>query len=1573
MRNRVFSWIALLSLAFSVTVVGYTHAIGACTPSNTLCVEANFNTVLANTWMQINSTVLNITTEHQNITVFFITGLAHGEITWHPDVRGREEFKDRLPFVVNGSEIEAGFLIFNHDDAEDFITEPVNVTFEVLVLAGNEVRTLKPTLTLLPKPDHTPPFMTRSAALTAYEDHTYYIHEGHITFEDDFEDDPKNIRFVLHTGSQSALGASVYVDPLWYESYDEEYTGQFTMQNLIDRQVRYTYRQELGPFAKQDYFVYNVSDRSNNTAVHVFNITLLPRDDQYPVVNAVNPVVCHEGGRAYVNLSHIDMYDIDTIATRVTVVFYSSLNHGRLDMQGHSSLTLDLLNQSVVEYIHDSSETLSDEIRFRVTDGSRYTDYYSLPFTIIPVDDTAPEVDVNNFEVNEGGTFILTPQQFNASDLDTNSSSVFLSLTRPLQNAIIEGRWPNGSSFAPVSMQDIVNGRAVFVHDNSETSFVNVYLSFIDAAGNESPERVATVTILPVDDEPPTLLAQRNVTVLEGGRVAISSLELAIVDVDSNSTDVSVVVNTAPSLGNLVWKGTNETLTAFSIANLTSGAVWYEHGDTETRHDSFSITATDAHNNSASLIIHVDVTVVDDHPPVLDWVQNGTLPEGGSLDLSTVLSVSDPDTVERLVRFDVRTTPFTGAIKVDGSIDYTFTLEQLNNNLVTYVHNGNESFADSFSLLTTDAQGAQLPLISIWLTVTPVDDLPPSITQNVTIHVVESACTPLTGTVVVADGDTTSDALLVNVTTAPSRASLVYTNSTCGNRVVVSSTTGSVISYPLDCAGEVLLCQDGSNVAFDTMVVRVCDAGHSCTFNHPINVNVTVLDDDPPIPSFNQVALRILQEQTLNISALNLTATDPDSPRSNITWSVDNTTAFDAPDTPLSFSFLPTTFTQIELDQGTVPCSANTSSATVGDYLVALTVSDAMNNTNATAVIVSVSPLPPCGDGTMYNAFRTQCLPCPTGYAGQEGLCDQCPWGTQPDAFAVACENCTFGEYGVNGTCYKCPAGSIGTIEGAFSCTQCTPGTYQNSTGQSSCLPVNPCSGYVFELRPPTSSSDRLCQPVTQCTNTQYQVAPSTLKSDTVCDNITTCDFSFQYQSVPPSNTSDSICLNITRCMNALSLYQLVAPTNVSDAVCANLTNCTGAHFESIAPTATTNRECSNLTVCHASQFESVAPLATRDRYCTNCTTCPLTSFELAPCTTTSDTICSNCTTCSSSQYKISSCSSEKDAVCANCTTCIDGSTFETEPCRPDANRVCSTCQACDLRSFFELSPCGNGTDRVCAPLTFCTAGQFEEVAPTPTSNRVCGACDGVLEYQDEANATECLSISHCAPGTFVSLAPSPSTDRQCTPCPNSTFQTQVDSPSCDAWTVCNETQYIANVPNSTVDTQCVALTQCALTQFELTPPTLTEDRICQDLTPCNSTTQFVSINETATSDRTCMTLRTCTQAQFESLPPTTFSDRACDELTNCTSDQYQAAPPTPTSNRECVNITVCGSTQYEVSAPTLTSQRICATPTECHSVTEFVTANHTATTDRICGVRSAFLAETAAVPLITCTVAIGA
>lgn len=127
--------------------------------------------------------------------------------------------------------------------------------------------------------------------------------------------------------------------------------------------------------------------------------------------------------------------------TLVKITFLALLNfhvfefHCLMSILGGKGFmfTVTDIKVGVVCYHHDDSDSTTDFIIFRITDG-HYQTRHKFPIKILPKDDTPPFLIANILlEVSEGQTALLRGSTLQASDVDSSDDYILFNITRPPQ------------------------------------------------------------------------------------------------------------------------------------------------------------------------------------------------------------------------------------------------------------------------------------------------------------------------------------------------------------------------------------------------------------------------------------------------------------------------------------------------------------------------------------------------------------------------------------------------------------------------------------------------------------------------------------------------------------------------------------------------------------------------------------------------------------------------------------------------------------------------------------------------------------------------------------------------------------------------------------------------------------------------------------------------------------------------------------------------------------------------------------------------------------------------------------
>lgn len=208
-------------------------------------------------------------------------------------------------------------------------------------------------------------------------------------------------------------------------------------------------------------------------------------------------------------------------------------------------------------------------------------------------------------------------------------------------------------------------------------------------------------------------------SITEGGTVVLSTAMLSVGNTGETPPENFVFTVTSRTDGDVP--------SPFTLADLQAGSVEFSHDGSEGSQAGFLFTVNDAGTGDAiatGKFLPLDVVPVDDLPTVT--VAGGRVPEGGTLALTPgMLYVGDPDTAPAAIVMTV-TSPTNGQVAVNDQLGTSsFTLEDLQEGRVTFVHDGSETTSAGFDFSVSYFGGDVLvPAQPFPLTVDPVDDAP---------------------------------------------------------------------------------------------------------------------------------------------------------------------------------------------------------------------------------------------------------------------------------------------------------------------------------------------------------------------------------------------------------------------------------------------------------------------------------------------------------------------------------------------------------------------------------------------------------------------------------------------------------------------------------------------------------------------------------------------------------------------------------------------------------------------------------------------------------------------------------
>ena len=464
----------------------------------------------------------------------------------------------------------------------------------------------------------------------------------------------------------------------------------------------FTYTHD-GTETTADSFTYQVDDGNGGAATGLVNLNVVPFNDA-PTAGADNFVV-DEGAVLTVAAPGVLGNDTDAEGNPLSATVAAGPSYGTLSLNSDGSFV----------YTHDGSETTTDFFTYIVDDGNGGTTTGTVNLSINPVND-APVASDDTYTVDEGATLNVAIPGVMGNDVDVDGD--------PLSATVL-----TGPAHGVLSLN--VDGSFSYVHDGSET-LVDSFVYTIDDGNGETATANVTINIQPVNDAPtiagPTMQTASEDTPLVFSAGGGNSITFADVDAAAGPVLLQIdVTNGTLTLGSTAGltfaagDGTQDTTMTIvgTLAELNAaleGAEFQPDGDFQGTAQ-IALTIDDQGNLGSggaltdTQMIAIQVNPVNDAP--VATIDSFTVDEGATLNVDAVsgLLANDADVDDTILSVNLMSGPRHGSIVVnsDGSF--------------TYVHDGSETTADSFSYQVMDASGAT-DTATVSLSINPVNDAP---------------------------------------------------------------------------------------------------------------------------------------------------------------------------------------------------------------------------------------------------------------------------------------------------------------------------------------------------------------------------------------------------------------------------------------------------------------------------------------------------------------------------------------------------------------------------------------------------------------------------------------------------------------------------------------------------------------------------------------------------------------------------------------------------------------------------------------------------------------------------------
>ncbi|NXA13983.1 FREM1 protein, partial [Sapayoa aenigma] len=550
--------------------------------------------------------------------------------------------------------------------------------------------------------------------------------------------------------------------------------------------------------------------------VYDLNITVLPVDNQPPLVATGASFLVEEGSSAALTTNHLFATDPDTSADDLEFVLVSPPQFGYIEnilpspgfeksnigvsVASFQLKHLKAMNINYVQARHMQMEPTADNFVLYVTDGlhrSAETPFFVL---INPTNDEVPEFIARNITVQEGEMKELDLSVINAVDLDVPQDHlVFEVVQRPLYGFLINGVHGNdilhykqlinhdqhshGLLVHDFSMELLKNGmKLMYMHDNSENLTDSFKIQLSD--GKHKVLRTISVKVIPVNDEKPVLSKKNDIEVKIGETRIISSAVLSAEDKDTPRERIYYLFERLPENGQLQlkvgqdWvtlrtgmKCTQEELDMNLVRYVHRGPVGFKN------RDSFTFYLWDGYNRSPAVDFYINIKDME-KGDISVFMKLLQVPKGDRSYITTdvLLALDGTDKPEELL-YVITSPPQYGQIEYasyPGIPITSFSQMDVARQIVCYVHNTKAVVVgDTFRFIVSN--GLRTKHGTFKISLEAVDQALPTLSRNIGLRSMEGATAFLSPDVLqLSDPDTAKENLTFLLTQLPQYGHLYY-------------------------------------------------------------------------------------------------------------------------------------------------------------------------------------------------------------------------------------------------------------------------------------------------------------------------------------------------------------------------------------------------------------------------------------------------------------------------------------------------------------------------------------------------------------------------------------------------------------------------------------------------------------------------------------------------------------------------------------------------------------------------------------------------------------------------------
>ncbi|XP_071370696.1 FRAS1-related extracellular matrix protein 1a, partial [Centroberyx affinis] len=699
----------------------------------------------------------------------------------------------------------------------------------------------------------------------------------------------------------------------------------------------------------KDFIIFRITDGRHQTR-HKFPVNILPKDDSPPFLITNMLLELPEGQTALLRGSILQASDMDSSDDYILFNITRAPQAGEVmkipgpGLTGYpvSHFLQKDLSQSVVYYRHLGNEVFDDSFEVVLSDFNdppNLSEPQVIVVHIEPVPDQPPK-EVPGVSrclvVKETEVVYLTRQQLHFVDLESPDSELTYTVTTPPFYTGPHSTLDAGRLFLVDSIPKFTkdsNAPVLRLFTQHAVNFMKVaymppimdigpypqHIQFVLSITNQLGRTITgicfNITVVPVDNQPPEVITN-HLTVDEGAECWLGPEHLLLSDVDSMEEALRVELRREPQHGALQVGGFPlKAGQAFTVRDLKSLKVRYNHDSSETTEDDIEFTATDG-TNSVSFVLQVKVMPVNDEIPVLVAGLKPVLgcAEGQEVVITAeYIYATDADSDNSSLAYLIARQPYHGVVLRSGVVVDRFVQADITAGAVTYKHTGLEIGLtprhDTITFVISDGETENspsccgggnpfksrgtahlrdsLPVYDLKITVFPVDSQPPSLTTGDIFVVDEGGTSPISVSHLKAsDMDTALEELVVSLVSPPQFGYIENVLPSPGFEKSNMGISIASFSYKDIIDGHVNYVQSRHQrmePTADQFMLCLSDGKHSSA-DVPFYIIISPTNDEIPEFVARNITVREGEMKELDSSILN--AVDLDVPKNELLFSV---------------------------------------------------------------------------------------------------------------------------------------------------------------------------------------------------------------------------------------------------------------------------------------------------------------------------------------------------------------------------------------------------------------------------------------------------------------------------------------------------------------------------------------------------------------------------------------------------------------------------------------------------------------------------------------------------------------